>query len=180
MCLRSPAQERLIEDVRKYMPWMMQNGCRTVKLLHVASGRVHVQCAERGKGTKYFNPLTCQQIADASQINHELNPTAYMWLWQSTLHKNKHHTATTEDKKRLFRQNKMTDSSVDCCSGSCTYSWVARKMHIQLWVVSGQSFLTPSTPEASTIYRYFQLCSPEYCGPVSLIWNWLFIDPHDS
>lgn len=96
-----------------------------------------------------------------------------------TQYKNKHHTAPSEEDV-VYSRSMMTDSYTKCCSGSFIFSRPRGRMPIHLWLASGQSFLTRMSPEAKTIYRYFQRYSPEYSGLASLIWNWLLIDPHND
>lgn len=94
-------------------------------------------------------------------------------------YKNKYHTAPSEE-DAVYSPSMMTDRHTKCCSGNFIFSRPRGRMQIPLWVVLGQSFLTRASPEARTIYRYFQLYSPEYSGLASLIWNWLLIDPHND
>lgn len=70
----------------------------------------------------------------------------------------------------------MTDCSVKCCIGSCIHRWVRWRMQIQLWVVSGQSFLTRVSPKARTAWRLFSAVLPGVLWPcitnLKLIVNW--------
>lgn len=47
-------------------------------------------CRKRQRD-KILQSVTCQQIADASQINHELKPAAYMWRWEHASQKQTSH-----------------------------------------------------------------------------------------